>query len=178
MREIEIKAKVRDLSTLIKAFGRSGIEMPDSIVQHDIIFVPKPYKLSEIKKGQAPILRIRTVKDKCTLNLKRDITDQLDCLEYETEITNKESAISILNELSYHIAIEVKKERKQFFYLQYNICIDTVERLGSFIEIEYVADDDPDVEKIRTAMWCVLNEFGVSSDDKVTKGYDRLLDEL
>jgi len=178
MREVEIKARVKDPDRLFEAISSEGVRLPESISQNDSIFVLKPFRLSEIKKGSSPILRIREERNKCTFTLKKDITDQLDSIEHEIEINDVGEMTAILNELGYHKVLEVRKIRRKFKFNDYSVCVDEVERLGTFIELESKVDGNVDVEAVRAKMWNVLNKFNISLDNQVTKGYDRLLDEI
>jgi len=53
------------------------------------------------------------------------------------------------------------------------ICLDEVENLGSFIEVEKMSDGDS--KQIQEELAEFLGLLGVSPKDRVTKGYNTLM---
>jgi len=144
--------------------------------QADSIFVPRPLKLIETDAAISPILRVREENGKCTLTLKRDATDQLDSIEYETEIGDRREVAGILDELGYHEVVKVVKVRRKGVLDTFRICVDEVEQLGIFIELEARLGDDADVNRVRSDCWTILSRCGFVEGDRVTTGYDRLVE--
>ena len=59
------------------------------------------------------------------------------------------------------------------------VCVDSVEGLGDFMELEQLADEDADPAAIVDGLWRKMAELGISSrDDEVTDGYDILMKKL
>ncbi|MDP3762811.1 MAG: CYTH domain-containing protein, partial [bacterium] len=56
----------------------------------------------------------------------------------------------------------------------YEICLDEVDRLGSFVEVETFSDDG-DPEKIQEEIFKFLLSLGVKPEDRVREGYDTLV---
>jgi adenylate cyclase, class 2 len=56
----------------------------------------------------------------------------------------------------------------------YEICLDEVEGLGAFIELEKIAEEK-DAGHIQKQMLEFLISLGISPDDQVKKGYDILM---
>jgi predicted adenylyl cyclase CyaB len=52
--------------------------------------------------------------------------------------------------------------------------MDDIEGLGAFIELEKIAEEN-DVAKIQDEMSIFLKKLGVSSEDRIRKGYDILM---
>ncbi|MNR35913.1 CYTH domain protein [compost metagenome] len=57
------------------------------------------------------------------------------------------------------------------------ICIDSVDGLGSFVEVEKLTDETADYDAVVAELWQVLKRLGVQSDDEVTDGYDVLMNK-
>ena len=55
------------------------------------------------------------------------------------------------------------------------ICLDVVEGLGTFIEVEAFADGK--TEEVQERLFAFLRTLGIKDEDRVTKGYDTLVRE-
>ena len=58
------------------------------------------------------------------------------------------------------------------------VCIDSVEGLGDFMELERLADENVDSAAITDDLWRIMVELGISRQDEVTDGYDILMKKL
>ena len=81
----------------------------------------------------------------------------------------------IINYLGYKQVIEVNKVRRKTKYKDFEICLDQVEGLGSFIEVEKMSDQDASV--VQEELFEFLKQLGIREQDQVHKGYDTLLFE-
>lgn len=173
MREIEIKVKISNLDNIQRKLEKKGCILSDPISQHDVIYSRGNSKgeWQSSKEGDI-IIRIRFSKNIAELNLKQQKSGEMDNLEYETEIKDPEAMNKILAALGYAPAIEVKKLRRKGKLGEYEICVDEVEKLGNFIEIEKLTEDNADPQKIRNEIFEVIESLGLSRDDEETRGYD------
>ncbi len=173
--EIEVKAKVKDRERLMAKIGELGCALSEPIRQEDEIFVDFSGPLLNHGSGKN-ILRIRRTADKAIFTLKRNREeDELDCIEKEVEISEAGTFKEILGYLGYREAIKVKKVRRKGIYGDYEICLDEVEGLGDFIEVEKMSEEDG--KKIQEELMVFLRSLGVREEDRVFKGYDSLLEE-
>lgn len=173
MREIEIKIKVKNLDHIRKQLEERGCVISDPRSQHDVIY-SKGGSVEEwqsAKEGDV-ILRIRRMEDRAQFNLKQQRSSEMDNLEYETEVKDPEAIHKILLALGYHPEVEVKKVRREGKLGEYEICLDEVEKLGSYIEVEKLTSDDADPKKVRDELFRVIESLGLSRNDEETKGYD------
>ena len=180
MREIEIKLKVKDLDVLEKRLEDSGCIFSESIEQHDVVYSTGPdtgARFCEAKEGHIAI-RIRRQNNIAEFTLKQQKSNEMDNIEYETEVKNPEAIDGILRVLGWKPQIEVKKTRKKGKLGEYEVCLDKVERLGDYVEVEKMAEDEADPEKIRDELFKAIEPFGLTKDDEETKGYDTLICKL
>ena len=99
------------------------------------------------------------------------------CDEIETEIKDGENLKKIFNSLNFKSLIIVKKQREMYKYKdEFEICLDTVDNLGSFIEIEAIKDFGS-VDLTRLAITEFAKQLGLDGEKKATKGYPYLLME-
>ena len=178
MREIEVKLKVNNLNFLEKELSKAGCEFSEPIFQHDAIYSSRNIndEFDKSKEGDV-IIRIRKQNGKAELNLKKQKSFEMDNLEYETEIENPDSVHQMLLILGWKPVIEVKKIRKKVKFKEYEICLDRVEKLGDFVEIEKMTEDSADPKEVRKELFDVMKQFG-SEKDEETRGYDTQIYQL
>jgi len=179
MREIEVKAKVKDFDAIERKLEEKGCVLSEPISQHDVIYSLKGSKneFESASEGDV-IMRIRKMKDKVELNLKQQRTSEGDNLEYETVVSDAEATHNILATLGWYPVIEVKKVRRKGRLGVFEVCLDQVEGLGAYIELEKLVNDDADPEEVRSEIFAELESFGISKSDENVKGYDTQLYDL
>jgi adenylate cyclase class 2 len=136
MREIEVKAKLKDRKNVEARLKELGGELSLPSRQEDVIYNHKDANVYELGKSEGAVVRIRKSNGKCLLTLKKNVTSELDCIEHETEISDPAEMHNLLSELSFIPIVEVKKERSKCKVGDYEICLDQVDELGEFIEVE------------------------------------------
>ncbi len=171
-KEIEVKARVGDHAVLLVKLSTIGCELSEPIIQDDSIFVNFEGPFTDYKPG-TNFLRLRKSKGKTVFNLKQPQSNELDCIEHETEVADPEQMRNILKYMGYHEAVQVHKKRQKAKYKEYEICVDEVEGLGSFIEVEKMSDEDG--EKVQEELFDFLKSLGVDPKDRVLQGYDTLI---
>ncbi len=173
MREIEIKVKVKNAGEVQKQLEERGCVLSDPISQHDVTYSKggSTKEWQSAKEGDV-ILRIRYLKNGAEFNLKQQRSSEMDNIEYETEIKNPEAMHKMLLVLGYTPEVEVKKMRRKGRIGEYEVCLDEVEKLGSYMEIETLTQDDADPQKVREELFAVLESLGLSREDEEIRGYD------
>lgn len=179
MREIEIKLRVKNLEDIEKKLIESGLHIDKEISQHDTIYTNvKEYGGFENTKTGNIVLRIRKEGNDSKVTLKQQRTNEMDNIEYETEVKDPNEIHQMFLLLGWIPEVEVKKVRKKGKLGEYEICLDRVERLGDFIELEKMTSDDADPEQVRRELFKALEPFGLTRSDEETKGYDTLIYNL
>ncbi len=74
--------------------------------------------------------------------------------------------------------VEVKKIRKKGKLGEYEICLDRVEKLGEYVELEKMTDDNANPDEVRKELFIALAPFSFSEKDEETKGYDTQMYQL
>ena len=140
--------------------------------QHDTVYSRHgSAEFASAKEGDV-ILRIRRENDKAEFNLKQQKSNEMDNIEYETEIASPDALHGILGALGWFPEIEVKKIRRKGTLGAYNVCLDEVEQLGNYMEIEKMAQEDADPDAVRKELYNALEGLGFSRSDEETRGYD------
>ncbi len=178
MREIEIKLRVDDLDELEKKLAEKGLVISKELYQYDVIYSQNDPSIFTGLKPGGIVVRIRDENGKLELNLKQQQTHELDNIEWETEVKDREAIHNILLLLGWKPEVEVKKVRKKGKLGEYEICLDRVEELGNFVELEKLADENANPEKIRQELINTLRQFGLNEKDEEAKGYDTQIYQL
>jgi len=171
--EIEVKAKVNDLEILKQKLIALGCIFSEPLIQNDVTFVNYNEPYDKLLPGEN-ILRIRKSNDKILFTVKQSLDNELACFEREVEINSVEEMRAALLLMGYHEVVKINKVRLRTDYNGYEICLDEVEGLGSFIEIEKIAEGE-DVDTVQAQLNNLLIELGVDKNNFVTHGYDTLV---
>ena len=172
-KEIEVKARLKNIEALINKLSVLGVLLSEPVRQEDTIYTNLPDgEFADFKPG-VNFLRIRKSGGKVLFTLKQSFVNELEGIEKELEISNEKEMEDILSLLGYHQAVKVIKTRRKAKYKDYEICLDEVEALGSFIEVEKLTDEDS--EKVQNEMFDFLISLGIEKADRVINGYDTLV---
>lgn len=177
MREIEIKARVANKSTLLDILKTQDIILSDPITQRDQVFGIEGEAGGD---GQSrPWLRIRTETKADTtkqiFTLKKSVTSQLDSIEHETEIADEKELAKIIEHIGFTPYSDSTKTRQKAQIGEIELCVDSVNELGDFIEAEKLTDENADIDEVTNELWVVLGKFGITRDQQITDGYDVML---
>lgn len=174
MKEIEVKAKLEQKQEVIEKLKNLGCVFNEPVTQKDVVYVKNIGSL-EIFKSNDIFLRIRTINNsKILFTVKKRMVNDLDALEYETEISSKEEMEQALLLMGYKEAIRINKSRLTTHYQNYEIDIDEVDNLGEFIEVEKLAEDG-NSEQIQNELFNILISLGIKPENRVIYGYDILM---
>lgn len=170
-KEIEVKARVTNKEVIISRLSAWECVLSEPIEQHDTIYVNFDSDYTTYMPG-TNFLRIRKTPTKTYFTLKQPQTNELDNIEKEVEISDAGTFAEALQLMGYHEVIRVHKVRRKTQYRDMEICLDEVDGLGTFIEIEMMSDED--AEYVQEKLFEVLQLLGVSREDQVFQGYDTL----
>jgi len=169
-KEIEIKIKVSDLTLVEQLLAEAGCMLGGPVVQEDTIYINYDRPFIEFKTGDV-FLRIRKSNGKNLFTFKQG--EEMNSIERETEVENAEQLHDILTFLGFRPEVQVRKTRRKGAWKQYEVCLDTVDGLGSFIELEKITDEESG--EVQDQMITDLASLGIESKERVLNGYDTLV---
>jgi len=175
--EVEIRAKVSGSDEIEKSLEKIGAELVKSERQTDKIFGAAKFLDSEHKIIEGGVsARIREVDGKSKLEFKEILREkggiELSCLIPSIKVGEK-----MLKKLDFEEAFTIKKGRKVYSYNDFTICLDEVEKLGNFIEIEKEINTEGEIEKTRNECIGLLEKIAPGSKIENRK-YGDLMQEL
>lgn len=179
MREIEIKARIGNLDSVLAAVAKQSSGVSEPVTQHDRVYgVPG---VPGASKNTSPWLRIRSeTKAGATshvFTLKKSVTNQMDSIEHETEVTDDKELEKIIGHMNFIPYSDLTKTRRKAHIGDIEVCIDHIDLLGDFIELEKLSADEIDYDTVAKELWAILESLGVSQEQEVTDGYDVLMNK-
>ena len=176
--EVEVKAIVRDEDALVEKLHTLGCELSNPVLQDDTVWVENVGNL-DIFLNNKVFMRIRKQNDDTVLLTAKKSkrlhgNESLVKHEYEVTINSVEQAQGMLHLLGFTQAVQVIKKRQIAHYKDIEICLDEVEGLGTFIELEKIVPEN-EAEKTQQELYALLAQLEVIESDIVRKGYDILM---
>ncbi len=177
MKEIEVKARLKNKDQVLEKLTAFGCALSEPIRQADTVYTKIIGNVEKYLTNDH-FVRIREKSDgRYILTIKKPLSKLvLTKAEHETEIKDAKELEQALFLMGYQIANKVVKMRRTGHVGEFEICIDEVEQLGSFIEIEKKSDGDVDL--VRKELNDFLSSLGVAPENEVHKGYDIMALEL
>ncbi len=171
IKEVEVKARVKNKSILLKKIKSLGIKLSKPITQRDRVFLPIGTLYENIGPGTIA-LRIREENNKTLFTLKQRQEVELSTLEKELEIGDKKTLGEIIIILGFYEWVKINKKRSKAKYNNYEICIDEVQSLGTYIEVEKMTRGDS--KKTQEELFIFLETLGIKREERERRGYDTL----
>jgi adenylate cyclase class 2 len=156
--EIEVKYRVPDIEGLLAALRHRGIVLSEAVMQDDQAYAPMSWQDGDSRIG-VTFARLRMQAGRCVFTTKTPVENTLACLEYETEVADREQMHAALLAMGYRPTVRFVKERRTGRVGDWSLCVDDVAGAGAFLEVELeveaVADGDhpPAVLQDRMDQW-------------------------
>ena len=167
--EIEIKLPLKNLKETLKFLTDQGFQETAQIQEEDTYFNSVYHDVK--KRDEA--LRIRTSTDcrsgisKTQINFKGPKLDKISMSRMELK--------NILIHLDFSPVASVMKTRKYMKCGRFTACLDQVEGLGDFLELEVIAEQESERKEILSKMEDLLAILGYHMSDTVQTSYLSML---
>ena len=180
MVEVEVKVSVKNKIYLEEKLLEKGFLKGDLLKESDSYFDSACHEIRE--KDMA--LRIRSCE-----NITRNLTEnfmtykgpKMDKIsmtrkELEMNIESAETGRDILKSLGYIEVPPVVKLRQLFHLDKMTACLDQVENLGDFLELEIVVAQENEKENALDRLISLLYELGYEQEDIIKTSYLSMLE--
>lgn len=145
--EIEVKARVKNLSDMAKRLEKLGARFEEEEHQDDYYF-KEHGKEKEVQRAGSVLLRIRHSEHGNFFTLK-GLTEKVGCWEeYETEVGDADETRKILERIGYSEVLQINKKRRKGGLGEFELCLDSVKQLGNYLEVALESHDHAVKEKI------------------------------
>jgi adenylate cyclase class 2 len=172
MIEVEVKAAIKDIKSIKKSLKELGASFIESREEKDDYYQHPSRDFSKTDEA----LRMRRVGKQVLLTYKGPKLDKKSKTREEItlDITKQAKPTEFLMQrLGFNKAIEVFKQRELYRLEGFEICLDRVKGLGTYLEIE--GKETKDFKRTRNKALSLLNKLGIK--DTTRKSYVELLSE-
>ncbi|MDI6730089.1 MAG: class IV adenylate cyclase [Candidatus Altarchaeum sp.] len=167
MLEVEVKAKIKNPEKFEKKLTEINAKILKREIQEDVYFNHPCRDFAKTDEA----LRIRKIGNETFLTYKGKRLDAETKTREEIEIKCGEEISEILTRLGFKVGANVKKSRIEYLFENLHICVDDVEQLGNFVEIEGKELKD------KSKIFEILKIFEIEKSETLTKSYLELLTE-
>lgn len=181
MIEVEVKIRVNDINSLISLFLDKGFERESYVEEIDTYYTSKFHDF----KANDEALRIRTscnlvsgkIESFVTYKGKKLDDISMSRLELETGVMDAEVMDRIFTSIGLIPVTPVKKKRLSLTKGNITACIDDVEGLGGFLELEIIVEDESMRKSALADIEIILNTLGLCMADTIRTSYLSMLEE-
>ena len=174
--EVEAKYRVGDLDQLIAALRRQGVVLSGPSVQDDQAYAPVGWSYGMLKIG-VTFARLRTERSRHLFTVKKPIDNEMACLEHESEVSDRNAMHAALVTMGWAPTVRIRKERRTGSWNGVSVCVDLVEQLGAFVEVERVVSAAESGERVQAELDGLIRSLGVDVE-RVSDTYDSLIRNL
>ena len=171
--EIEVKYRVRDEPALWAALEARGVALSEPVVQSDQAFAPVGWRYGMPKRG-VPFARLRTQGGRHLFTVKQPVSNELACVEHETVIADRGQMHEALLVMGFAPTVRIVKSRRVGPWGEATLCVDVVDGLGTFVELEALVTDEVPGGATQERLHGQVCSLGVPVE-RVTETYDSLL---
>lgn len=166
MRNVELKARDPDPARSLERALALGAEDRGQVLQRDTYFARARarLKLREQEPGPSELIQYR----------REDSTDARTS-SYRRVPTGDAEALREALDGAYGTLVTVAKRRRLLLREGVRIHLDEVEGLGSYLELEAVAEPDSDLSEEHQKVERLREELGIEASDLVATSYSDLL---
>lgn len=173
MREVEVKYRVLDLEALLLALKTRRIELGAPVYQDDQAYAPDGWSYGDDKHGVS-FVRLRTVAGLHTFTLKRPAENALSCAEYETVVGDREEMHAAIVAMGFRPTVRIAKVRRTAELADLCLCVDEVEGLGAFLELERMVSDNMSGEAVQAELADFVSSLEITAE-RTGETYDSLV---
>ncbi len=173
-REIEVKYRARDANELWLALHARGMEFSSVIRQDDQAYAESGWQYGMSKVGRT-FARLRTQDGRHIFTLKRPTVNEQACLEFETEVSDREQMHQALVNMGFYPTVRIVKTRRTGSVGErLTVCVDEVEHAGVFLELEEMIGPGESGLAVQASLDTFARSLGIDLE-RTTETYDSLV---
>ncbi|MDD4990411.1 MAG: class IV adenylate cyclase [Candidatus Pacebacteria bacterium] len=178
MIEVEIRAKINSKSEVQSKLKEIGAVLEKSVYQEDRVFGHEMF-LDENKMIVEGGLsaRIRQVDQNVWLEFKEISRNKGAGIEIKADLDNMEEGLRFFEKLRFKEAFTISKSREVYSLNGFEICLDEVEQLGDFVEIEKMIVLPEEAEQAKSDCLVLLQKIAPKAEI-INKKYGDLMQDI
>lgn len=172
-REVEVKYRVPDPTRLHAALTHQGVVLSTPVEQDDQAYAEPGWSYGMSKIGVA-FARLRTEDGHHLFTVKKPVDNELSCLEYESEVADRSQMHHAVITMGFTPTVRIVKQRQSARHGGLSVCLDRVEHVGMFLELERILAADESASRAQTE----LDRFARNLDttlERTLETYDSLV---
>jgi adenylate cyclase class 2 len=170
---VEVEARFSVDAEALHALAVHGLQFGAPVHQDDQSYAPKQWSYGDDRIG-VPFARLRTQAGRHLFTVKRPITDVRTCVESESEVSDREAMHEALELMGFKPTVRIVKTRRTAARGELTFCFDELEGVGTFVEIEAIADAGEDLNEVRDRLERLVDCYGVTAQ-RCLLSYDTLV---
>jgi adenylate cyclase, class 2 len=119
-------------------------------------------------------VRLRTVGGRHFFALKRPTLNAQSCLEYETELADREQMHQAIRRMGFSPTVRVAKIRRSGKLGEIAVCVDELDGVGTFLELERLVSAEESAAAVQDELASFVTELGVEAE-RTEETYDTLV---
>jgi adenylate cyclase class 2 len=127
-----------------------------------------------LSKLGVPFARLRTQAGRHLFTLKRPVDNEMACMEFETEVADRDQMHEAILNMGFYPTVRIVKTRRTARLGELSLCVDQVEDLGVFLEIERVIQAGESGAAVQAELDGFARSLGVPLE-RTTDTYDSLV---
>lgn len=173
MREVEVKYQVADLGSVVRELESRGVVLSDPVVQDDQAYAPVGWQYGDARNG-VPFARLRTSQGQHVFTVKRPAENVMSCEEYESVVADRDRMHEAIMTLGFWPTVRIRKVRRTATVGDVGLCLDEVDGVGMFLELERLVADGVPGEVVQAELARFAESLGIKAEP-VTQTYDTLV---
>lgn len=133
-----------------------------------------PIARQRLSKLGVVFARLRTQDARHLFTLKRPVDNELACLEFETEVSDRDQMHEAILHMGFYPTVRIVKTRRTAGLGELSLCLDEVEHAGAFLEIEQVIGPGQSGEAVQAELDAFARSLGAGLE-RTTETYDSLV---
>jgi adenylate cyclase class 2 len=173
VREVEIKYAIQDIEALITVLKSRDIELGEPAYQDDQAYAPQGWQFGDSKLGVS-FVRLRTVDGRHYFALKQPTINAQSCLEYESEVADRQAMHQAILQMGFYATVRVAKTRRTASLGDVTLCVDQLEGVGTFLEVERLVPAGVPAEAVQVELAAHVADLGIVAE-RTRETYDSLV---
>jgi len=166
MKNLELKSKCSDLNAVVRVCWEIGAQYGGILIQTDTYY--------NVPEGRMKLRNVNNEKFELIYYFRVDSGTEKES-NYEIIKLDGEREIKKILKESLGVKGVVKKKRELYLYQNVRIHLDTVAKLGKFIELEAVCNSSKDLKEAPGKIKYLKEVFDIKKKDLVAKSYIDLI---
>jgi len=173
VREVEVKYQVLDVEALLGVLAARGVTLSAPVHQDDQAYAPDGWAYGQSKIG-VPFARLRTEDGRHLFTVKTPVDNEMACIEHESEVADREQVHGAVVAMGFCPTVRIVKTRRTAVLGELSLCLDDVEHVGVFLEVERLVPHGESGEAAQRQLDEFVRSLGVPVE-RTRNTYDSLV---